>query len=618
MDKAVAKMQDKLKAKYGLTLTFKDYSLRGFSHVNMDGIKILTKHNDTLLYFNHVTVDIRLLPVIVGKLRLQEIMANDGLVDVGQIRQLKSLKHEPKVVEKDSTKFGKIKKYLGYLEDAAAAMPSDFTVVGLRLNYTDSLDRVTARIDSMTYHNQQIASAVRLRIKGDEQLITIKGFFNKNNLKSDVEVNTSDTTFYNISFIKKLANAQVGGRSFHFKLDNLDNNENEITLDGAGSANNVLFYNERLADDTIRVHNGGMEFHLKLTPDKIDLLPGSKVTMNQVTGNITAQYIYKGHETVSARLNMAPVPAQSLVNSFPEGTFTSIRGMKINGKFSYRFNFYFDISKKDSILIDSDLDGSPDLQVTQWGEANLSKLRGTFTYYPYNSKRPIIVGPENPKFTPFSQISPYLKNAVITSEDPTFYHHHGFVEEAIEQSFVKNVKTGEFKRGGSTISMQLIKNVFLTHKKTLERKIEEAFLVWMMENMHIIDKQRMMEVYLNIIEWGPNVYGVGEAAPFYFNTTPADLTLGEAVYLAVIIPQPLGFEWKFDAQGNLKDYMQNRVDFISRLMELRGLVSQDQYLDLSTNVFINGPARKYIKITPADSTQQQQDEFDWKDILDMR
>jgi hypothetical protein len=618
MDKAVAKMQEKLKSKYGLILTLKDYDLEGFSHVNMDGIKCMSRTGDTVTYFNHVTVDVRLLPMIMGKLRLEHIVATNGMVDIWQVRALKSLKKDT-VTVRDSSKFNKIHRYLGYLEEAATMMPSSFTVSQVRMVYADSADKLTARIDSMSYADSRISSALGLKIKGVEQRWNIHGEFNKNSLKTDVEVRTSDTTFYNIAFIKQLAKAQVGVRNFRFRLDDIDDSKNEISLDGGITAQDALFYNERLADDTITVRKGGIDFKVQFTPDKITLMPGSRMTMNEVSGDISGEYRYKGHETVSATINMAPVNAQTLVNSFPKGTFTSVNGMKISGKFSYKFNFYFDISKKDSIRIDSDLDGSPDLKVEQWGEADLSKLQRTFTYHPYNSKRPIVVGPENPNFTPYNQISPYLRNAVLTSEDPSFFRHKGFVEEAIEQSFIKNVKTGEFRRGGSTISMQLVKNVFLTHKKTIERKLEEAFLVWLMENLKVVDKARMLEVYMNIIEWGPNVYGVGEAAPFYFNTTPANLTLNEAIYLAVIIPQPLGFQWKFDTQGQLKEYMQNRVDLISKLMEMRGLISQDQYLDFTPNVFINGRARNYLKIEPTpEDTLHNEDEFDWKDILDLR
>ena len=99
----------------------------------------------------------------------------------------------------------------------------------------------------------------------------------------------------------------------------------------------------------------------------------------------------------------------------------------------------------------------------------------------------------------------------MTSEDPSFYTNHGFIEESIRKSIATDIKEKKFKRGGSTISMQLIKNAFLSREKTLSRKIEEILIVWMIENNHIMTKDRMLEVYFNIVEWGSNIYGIGEA-----------------------------------------------------------------------------------------------------------
>src|SRR6476620_7713093 len=116
-----------------------------------------------------------------------------------------------------------------------------------------------------------------------------------------------------------------------------------------------------------------------------------------------------------------------------------------------------------------------------------------------------------------------------TSEDPSFMSHRGFITAAFKESITKNIKTKKFTRGASTISMQLIKNVFLTREKTLSRKLEEILLVYVLENNRISSKDRMLEVYFNIIEWGPNVYGIGEAAQFYFQKKPSDLTLNECL-----------------------------------------------------------------------------------------
>src|SRR5690606_36307100 len=189
--------------------------------------------------------------------------------------------------------------------------------------------------------------------------------------------------------------------------------------------------------------------------------------------------------------------------------------------------------------------------------------------------REIIVGPENPNFIPLSQISPYLRNAILTTEDPSFFSHNGFVEEAIRTSIDTNYKEKAFKRGGSTISIQLVKNVFLSRNKTLVRKLEEILIVWLMESTQAVSKERMYEVYLNIIEWGRNFYANTEASRYYFNRHPSQLTLGESIYLASIVPRPKTGLYAFNYDGGLKSYLGRYFSYIGNIMSRRGLAPAD-------------------------------------------
>src|SRR5690606_5829759 len=113
---------------------------------------------------------------------------------------------------------------------------------------------------------------------------------------------------------------------------------------------------------------------------------------------------------------------------------------------------------------------------------------------PYEYGKPmrnITIGPSNSDYTPLNEISPNLRNAVLTAEDPSFYRHKGFVEKAFTLSIATNLKEKAFKRGGSTISMQLVKNVFLSRNKTVSRKVEEILIVWLIENNNVTSKNRM-------------------------------------------------------------------------------------------------------------------------------
>ncbi|MBC7755978.1 MAG: monofunctional biosynthetic peptidoglycan transglycosylase [Bdellovibrio sp.] len=140
------------------------------------------------------------------------------------------------------------------------------------------------------------------------------------------------------------------------------------------------------------------------------------------------------------------------------------------------------------------------------------------------------------KWVNYAQISNNLKRAVIASEDAKFNDHDGFDWEGIEKAYEKNLKKGKIVAGGSTISQQLAKNLFLTSKRTPWRKGEEAIITVMLEKM--LSKQRILEIYLNVIEWGNGIFGAEAASRHYFKTSAASLSSTQAAKLAAMVPNP--------------------------------------------------------------------------------
>jgi len=149
---------------------------------------------------------------------------------------------------------------------------------------------------------------------------------------------------------------------------------------------------------------------------------------------------------------------------------------------------------------------------------------------------------KNPKaklrhqWVPYSKISLNLKRAVVAAEDANFMEHEGFDWDAIQKAYAKNIKKGRVVAGGSTISQQLAKNLFLSPKRSALRKIEEAIITVMIEM--VMSKQRIFEIYLNIIEWGNGVFGCEAASRYYFNTSAARLDAYDAAKMAAMIPNP--------------------------------------------------------------------------------
>lgn len=140
------------------------------------------------------------------------------------------------------------------------------------------------------------------------------------------------------------------------------------------------------------------------------------------------------------------------------------------------------------------------------------------------------------QWAPYEKISPHLKRAIIAAEDSKFLEHEGFDFEAIQKAYEKNLKRGKLVAGGSTISQQLAKNLFLSGQKTPWRKIQEALITLMLEN--VMSKRRIMEIYLNVIEWGNGVFGAEAAIRHYYGTSASSVNAEQAARLAAMIPNP--------------------------------------------------------------------------------
>lgn len=161
----------------------------------------------------------------------------------------------------------------------------------------------------------------------------------------------------------------------------------------------------------------------------------------------------------------------------------------------------------------------------------------------------------------YPKISQHLKRAVIASEDAKFLAHEGFDWEGIEKAYRKNLKKGKIVAGGSTISQQLAKNLFLSTKRTPWRKAQETVITVMLESL--LTKRRILEIYLNVIEWGNGVFGAEAAARHYYKTKASKLSAGQSARLAAMIPNP-----RFYDRHQYTGYLNRRTATIKARMPL--------------------------------------------------
>ncbi|MDX2218983.1 MAG: monofunctional biosynthetic peptidoglycan transglycosylase [Burkholderiales bacterium] len=165
------------------------------------------------------------------------------------------------------------------------------------------------------------------------------------------------------------------------------------------------------------------------------------------------------------------------------------------------------------------------------------------------------------KWVPYEKISPHLKRALITSEDDTFTQHDGFNWEAIQRALEKNEQRGKVVAGGSTITQQLAKNLFLSGERSFVRKGQEAVIALMLEQS--MDKKRIFEIYLNVIEWGNGVFGAEAAARHYYGISAAQLSAEQAAKLAAMVPRP-----RFYDRNRNAPYLMKRTEIIQSRMHM--------------------------------------------------
>jgi len=243
-------------------------------------------------------------------------------------------------------------------------------------------------------------------------------------------------------------------------------------------------------------------------------------------------------QSVSVRLVVPPVDCQRGIAAVPLEMAPFFAGYRMRGVFQADIHLAADWDDLDATDFGGDV-AINKCKVLDEPADSPKRLKDEFEQYVETEKGEwvsFIVGPTNPDFVPLDQISPHLVNSIMSSEDYAFYKHHGFIPSEFKSALVNNLKSGEFVQGASSITMQMVKNVLLFREKTLARKLQELFLTWHVENT--LEKDRIMEIYLNVIEYGPDLYGIGPAAHEYFGKAAKDLNPVEAAFFSSILPNP--------------------------------------------------------------------------------
>jgi hypothetical protein len=278
------------------------------------------------------------------------------------------------------------------------------------------------------------------------------------------------------------------------------------------------------------------------------------------------------HVVAAARFDVPSTACQSLLDSIPAALLPTLQGSAMTGTFGAHGSFAFDTRSLDSLELNYEVNDRcrlihvpPALAPDRFTEPFVHRI-----YLPDGTTAEQMSGPGTSNWTSLEHVSPYMQIAVLTTEDGAFPKHHGYNHAAIRASIISNLKARRFARGASTITMQLAKNLFLSRDKTLSRKLEEVVLTDYLEQTFA--KDEILELYLNVIEFGPAVYGIASAAEYYFGRTPAELDLAECLFLSTLLPAPLRYAGMREGEQPPDGWMRT-IHMLMEVAHRRGLLT---------------------------------------------
>jgi len=586
---------------YSVSIIYGNLKLQGLKKIIISDLSIKNENLD-LLKLDRAEIKISLIKLLFGKIKIKHVNVDNLEMNFYKDSTKcsyniisKKEKSDTHSVKKTSTDY--YKRSTGIFHIVEGIIPSNMRMNNLKLkiNYFGSQFRISGK--NALIRNNKLSS-----------VFEVENDVSKGNYKIDYKYLPNDnlieasSTLINgqlvpLPVVDKKYGLYLTGKVIDFSFKMNTSGTKEARFSGKLNFKQTVIYNKRISFDTIFVKNLQTFFQLNASKRRLEIDSSSFIRLNKF---LFHPYILfdktKGKEII-VDFNAPRFKVSDLIESIPKGLLTNLENMKAEGDLAYRLRIEVDLTLPDSLKFYTKLQ-KYDFRIKSFGNLDFGRLQDEFEYTAFKNGNPVrtfIVGPSNPYFVPIGNIPEWLKQSVIFSEDGAFYYHAGFIPVAIQDALITNIKRKKFARGGSTISMQFVKNAFLSSKKVITRKIEEIIITWLMENYRLLSKDRIFEIYLNIIEWGPNIYGVGEACEFYFTKPLSKLTLAESIFMASVIPRPASFYYAFDQNGQLRSHYNWHYRNVSGRMLKKEVISQYDYDNLLPEVILTGPAKNFLK-----------------------
>ena len=593
----------RLEQRYGLDISYNKLHMKGLNTISIDGLNVGPQKSDSLLSLQSLNIRIGLWKLLWGDIKIKEVRL-DGL-SLNFIKKDSTANYdflflpssEVTASNESNTSTDYTRRINTTLNLLFGLLPGNGELTHLTITERKDRNFVSFRIPRFVIDDYHFQSEITVLEDSLHQQWNTEGEFNPSERRLHATLHAPQLT---VPYIHRRFGAEVQFDSLTCNFSQEKTNNGLTCLVGQSEVRGLQVYHKRLSPETINLDRGQLDFHVNVSPQAVELDSTSLVRFNTLTFHpyLKAERIGKSTDKKEwhfiASVRKPWFPSEELFGSLPKGLFENLEGLGTTGQLAYHFLLDVDFSQLDSLKFESELK-EKDFRILHYGKTDLGKMSDEFIYTAYENGQPVYtfpVGPSWENFTPLDSIFPLLQMSVMQSEDGAFFYHRGFLPDAMREALIHDLEVRKFARGGSTISMQLVKNVFLNRNKNIARKLEEALIVWLIETEHLTPKARMYEVYLNIAEWGPMVYGIHEAASFYFNKRPSQLSLEESIFLASIVPKPKHFKNSFTADGRLQESQEGYFRLIAERLAKKEVITDAQAAQVNiNNVVLKGVAK---------------------------
>lgn len=599
----------------GLDIKYKKATTKGISIFELNGVSVSNNDSTITSSIALISVEIPFKKIIKFRIEPTYIRLDSLTIDIQTPAIPRSITDAKKAVSKEifSNNTARENKpiinkaktiNLNFLFTALAGIEAvktthiDFN--NLTLNYTSETESLSISVEKLS----SIKGNFFTQLEVKENYLS-ESYFNVSG-KSDKNANALKIRLYNSEKTKVHIPIIEPTHGYILKFDTLSSilSINTLLRDSIHFINKTNIhglevFHPKLSRESVNLDFAELNINTKINTNQILLDTLTYATLNKLSIPIRLSYCSNDSTTVNLRIKKNSINATSAFESLPKEHFSTIQDIDVSGKLNFELYASINLDNPENLVFNSKL--TPEyFKINKLSPIDFTMLNDTFTHIIYHKDSIFKSIPLNDGYKYFCRledISKHLINAVIISEDGSFYSHKGFDPDGFRYAMARNIKEERLARGGSTITMQLVKNLFLNKHKNLIRKAEEAIIVWLIETQNLVSKERLLEIYLNIIDWGPNINGIAEASEFYFKKNPDDIELNEAIFLASIIPRPSKFKYSFDSLGYLRPYMEDYYEFVGGTMLERNMITESEFDKLIPNVTLKGDAKYFLEAT---------------------